>query len=358
MKISIVGIRGLPNNYGGFETLVNNILEHLAKYFEITVYCSSKDIPTRYKEYKNAKLEYIPISSHGFRGILYDSIALIKSVKSFDKILILAFGTGLIIPLFKKYKTKFIVNIGGLDWQRSKWNSIERKVIKKAESNLININKTIISDNIGIKEYIKNEYNRESILIPYGGDQAKNINIVYSDIKKYPFLSTKYAITVARIQPDNNIEMLLNTFNKLNKIPLVIVGNWNNSKYGQKVKKKYLIAKNIILLNAVYDEFILDKLRSNCTFYVHGHSAGGTNPSLVEAMHLGLPIFAFASGYNEYTTFNKAKYFKDEEELSYLISNYEHLNLSQIGRDMKQLAKLHYCWADITSKYQDVFLKK
>ena len=119
---------------------------------------------------------------------------------------------------------------------------------------------------------------------------------------------------------------------------------------------KYNNVKNLILLDAIYDRLQLDVLRSNCTLYIHGHSAGGTNPSLVEAMYLGLPIFAFASGYNEYTTENKAIYFKDANQLTVLVNNYTMLNLSVLGNEMKGIAEISYRWDSIAGKYRDLFL--
>lgn len=356
MKLSIVGTRGLPNNYGGFETLAEYLVKYLANDFEITVYCSSKDLPDKLKEYNGAKLKYIPITSHGALGILYDSISLIRSVKKYDKILFLGFGGGLIIPFLRKYKNKIILNIGGLDWKRDKWSPRAKKVIKFAEKSLVENCSHIISDNIGIQDYLKSKYNRNSTLIAYGGDQAEKIVVKDTNIIEYQFLSNQYAFIVTRIQEDNNIEMLLNAFMKQKKIPFVMVGNWNNSEYGQKIKAKYLNKTNLILLDAIYDRKKLDLLRSNCTIYVHGHSAGGTNPSLAEAMYLGLPVFAFASGYNEYTTFNKAKYFRNEDELAQLIKDYEILNLDKIGDELKELADKHYRWSHIANEYKKVLL--
>jgi len=358
MKIAILGTRGIPNNYGGFETLTEYLVEYLSKEFEITVFCSSKDISTKMDEYNGAKLKYLPISSHGGIGIIYDSISLILSVRKYDKILFLGFGGGLIIPFLKMYSHKIILNIGGLDWKRNKWSPKAKKVIKLAEKLLVQYTDRIISDNRGIQDYLLKEYGKASSLIAYGGDQVKKINITPASIIEYPFLKTHYAFIVTRIQEDNNIEMLLKSFLLQRKMPLVMVGNWDNSPYGKKIKSKFENETNLILLDAIYDRQKLDILRSNCTIYVHGHSAGGTNPSLVEAMYLGLPVFAFASGYNEYTTFNKAKYFKNENELVHLIETYETQEALKIGHELKKLAEKHYIWADIANEYKKVILNR
>ncbi|MCY1719093.1 DUF1972 domain-containing protein [Prolixibacteraceae bacterium Z1-6] len=354
MRLAIVGTRGIPNNYGGFETLAEYLVNYLSTDIDITVYCSSKDLPTKISEYNGAKLKYIPVSSHGAFGILYDSISLFSAIRKFDKVLFLGFGGGFVMPFIKRYKHKVIVNIGGLDWKRNKWSPLAQKVIKKAEEFLIKYSGQIISDNKGIHDYILNEYGRESSFIAYGGDQAKQMPMTNECKKENPFVKSPYAFIVTRIQEDNNITLMLDAFVDKNTMPLVIVGNWNNSQYGITTKKKYLNKKNVFLMDAIYMQKKLDTLRSNCTLYIHGHSAGGTNPSLVEAMNLGLPILAFSNGYNENTTFNKALYFKNSEELSSLVDSYESLNLDKMKEELKSLANDHYQWEVVARKYHKI----
>lgn len=359
MRLAIVGIRGIPNNYGGFETLAEYLVQYLSTEVSITVYCSSKDIKTKFKSYKGASLQYIPISSHGVNGIVYDSIALLKALKSADKILLLGFGAGYVMPfLSKKSKKKIAVNIGGLDWKRSKWSSFAQKIIRLSEKLLIKNANIIIADNILIQNYISDMYKRESAFIAYGGDQSVKQPIDNADIYEYSFLNHKYAFTVARIQSDNNIDMILDGFINQTELPIVIVGNWNASQYGKKTRERYSAYKAIYLLDAIYDQRQLDLLRSNCAIYIHGHSAGGTNPSLVEAMYLGLPVFAFASGYNEYTTANEAIYFKNSRELTTLVQNYASLDILSIGEKLKKIAEDAYKWSDVSEKYKAIFFNE
>jgi glycosyltransferase involved in cell wall biosynthesis len=356
-SLAIVGIRGIPNNYGGFETLAEYLVEYLAKDIPITVYCSSKDMDHAMPSYKGAQLKYIPVTSHGALGIVYDSIALIRAVKTHDKVLFLGFGGGFVLPFLKEFHNKIILNIGGLDWKRSKWSPFAQKVIKKAESLLIMNSGQIISDNVLIQKYILDTYGRESTLIAYGGDQAKKKEITSNALKDFPFLARDYAFSVTRIQPDNNIDMILEAFAAQDQLPLVMVGNWNNSSYGIETKAKFQNDNNLILLDAIYDREKLDVLRSNCTIYIHGHSAGGTNPSLAEAMYLGLPVFAYASGYNEYTSDNQAIYFKDLQELKGLINNYKNIDLAAIGHNLEEIAHKLYRWEIIAEKYKEVILR-
>jgi len=357
MKLAIVGIRGIPNNYGGFETLAEYLVEHLSSEIDITVYCSSVDMDSNMQEHNGAQLRYIPITSHGAKGIIYDSLALIKAINSFDKVLFLGFGGGYVMPfLSKKQQNKLILNIGGLDWQRNKWSSFAQKIIKTAERLLIKNCGRIVADNIGIQKYIKETYNKNSTLIAYGGDQAIHREISDLALAEYPFLKDKYAFTVTRIQSDNNIEMILESFCMQDVMPLVMVGNWNNSEYGKIIKAKFQNHEGLILLDAIYDRKKLDILRSNCTIYIHGHSAGGTNPSLTEAMYLGLPVFAYSSGYNEYTTNNLAIYFNSAEELASQVENYTSLPIANMGSKLMEYAKTNYRWSDVANKYKRLIL--
>lgn len=358
MKIAIVGIQGLPNQYGGFETLSEFLVKYLGKEHEITVYCSSVDQNGRPEEYMGAKLKYYNITSHGGKGIIFDCKSLIDSARGdFDVILILGFGPGPVMPfLGKKTKAKVILNFGGLDWKRDKWSAKARFVIKMCEKLLVKNSSIIVSDNGKIRDYITEEYGRESELIAYGGNQACPLAITDDLREKYPFLNDKYAFEVARIQSDNNIEMLMKAFIKAQKMPLVLVGNWKSTEWGRKMKAKYENEKDLILLDAIYDKSILDVLRSNCYLYVHGHSAGGTNPSLCEAMYLGLPIFAFSNGYNENTTNHQARYFKDEDELCSLIKTIKKEELDNMRPLMKQYADAHYIWEYIAKEYEKLFV--
>lgn len=360
MNVAIVGIQGLPNNYGGFETLSEYLVEYLAEEINFTVYCSSVDLPTHLSVYNNAKMKYIPVSSHGAKGIIYDSLALIDAVKNkFDVILILGFGPGFVMPfLSKKTCEKIILNFGGLDWKRDKWGKFTRKIIRLCEKLLVRNSAIVIADNVKIQEYITSTYHKDSELIAYGGDQAEFRTINEEFKLNYPFLNGEYAFTVTRIQSDNNIEMMLKAFVQADKYPFVVVGNWNASEYGRKIKKMYQNKKSLILLDAIYDRKILDVLRSNSTLYIHGHSAGGTNPSLCEAMYLGLPIIAYLSGYNEYTTENEAIYFENEEKLSQIILSYDTINRKKLGEKMRNIATKKYIWKNVANQYREVILKK
>jgi glycosyltransferase involved in cell wall biosynthesis len=351
-KIAIIGSQGIPSKYGGFETLAEYLTQYLSNDYDITVFCSSKVFKNRIKRYNNSNLKYIPFSANGSSSVLYDSISLVLSL-NYDKILILGASSGLLMPILWPWKKKFVFNSGGIDWKRSKWSPFAKRVIKILERLAINNSGLIISDNQGIYDYIRQEYSKESVLIEYGGDQIYHIAPGINDYEKYPFLRGKYAFSVARIQPDNNINLILDSFVRCQDIPIVFVGNWNNSSYGLSLKKLYGNTSNIYLFDAIYDQKELNLLRSNCYIYIHGHSAGGTNPGLVEAMNLELPVLAFASGFNEYTTEGKALYFSSSEDLIKIMKSINDLKLTEIRKQMLKIAEKRYKWSIITKKYSN-----
>lgn len=148
--------------------------------------------------------------------------------------------------------------------------------------------------------------------------------------------------------------MVLEAFANFSAFPLVMVGNWSNSEYSRGLKKKYSSNSNLILLDPIYDQRELNILRSNCTVYIHGHSAGGTNPSLVEAMYLGLPVFAYDVNFNRATTEGKARYFHSESELLSMLQQVKPEEREALGREMKTIANRRYTWPAIAQRYRFV----
>src|SRR5690606_1240493 len=200
----------------------------------------------------------------------------------------------------------------GLEWKRDKWGGLARKYLKKQEELAVKFSHCVVVDNAGIQEHVTTSYLKESHLIPYGGDHVFRAELKTTTVEEFNLPET-YAFKVCRIEPENNIHLILEAFSEV-ETNLVIIGNWNNNHYGKKLRIAYN-KKNIHLLDPIYNQEQLNEIRSNCFLYIHGHSAGGTNPSLVEAMYLGLPILAFDVSYNKFTTKNTALYFKNKEEI-------------------------------------------
>lgn len=355
-EVAIIGTVGIPAKYGGFETLTEYLTLLLQDKVKFIVFCSSKSYSEKKATHNGAQLIYLPLQANGGQSILYDIVSLFKSAKIADTILILGTSGCIVLPLFRLFypKKKLIINIDGLEHRRQKWNYTARNMLKISEKLAVKYATSIIVDNKGIQDYVFKTYGKNTILIAYGGNHVKNLNLT-SETKLKLLIPDFYALKVCRIEPENNLHIVLEAFSKL-KINLVIIGNWENNDYGKNLKLKYSGIKNILLLDSIYDQDILDEIRSNCAFYVHGHSAGGTNPSLVEAMFLGLPVICFDVIYNRETTLNQAIYFNTADELISIIQSLNQTALNKLGKKMKKIAEENYTWEKISGQYLKLFL--
>lgn len=355
--IGIIGTNGLPGKYGGWDQLVIHLTSNLKERFNFIVYTSYTSIDKNTKDYNGTKLVKIKFKANGIQSIPYDIVSMIHAIRCCDVLFICGTSGCIFLPIIKMFNKKIILNPDGQEWKRDKWIKPVQLFLKLSERIGINNSTYIISDNQIIKEYIRNEYKKESTLIEYGGDQVLKTVLSETTSKKYGITQGKYAFKVCRIVPENNIDIILDSFSKNRNTNLIIVGNFENSNYGKNLKIKYSPFPNLKLLDPIYDQAILDELRSNCGLYIHGHSVGGTNPSLVEAMNLGLCIVAFKVDYNIVTTENKAIYFENEKDLMAIIEMFENnqLNIVAYQNEMERIAKNRYKWSIITDKYAEVF---
>ncbi|HCB2209240.1 TPA: DUF1972 domain-containing protein [Citrobacter farmeri] len=349
-KIAIIGTVGIPACYGGFESLVQNLVDYQSSDISYTVFCSSKTYQIKPNSYKSARLEYIPLKANGVSSIFYDIFSLLACLRmKHDVILILGVSGCVILPFFRLFsRSKIVTNIDGLEWRRDKWGYLTKAFLKLSERIAVKFSDVVISDNQAISDYVSTEYNKKSKVIAYGGDHVMIPNADISDAKR------SYYLSLCRIEPENNVAMILEAFAKL-PYHLKFVGNWNNSDYGRSLKEKYSIYPNINIVDPIYDIETLFELRSKCKGYIHGHSAGGTNPSLVEAMQFGIEIIAFDCNFNRYTTEDRAYYFVNEESLRKNIADIESTATSGVGPAMSEIAVRRYQWSIIARQYEEIF---
>ncbi|GGM97898.1 DUF1972 domain-containing protein [Shewanella xiamenensis] len=348
-KVNVVGTVGIPACYGGFESLVENLTSYSSSNVKYHVFCSSKSYTKKLTECNGASLSYIPLSANGVQSIPYDICSLIYSLfKRPDVTLILGVSGCLFLPIYRLFSSsKIVTNIDGLEWKREKWGCLARKFLKLSESFAVKFSDVIITDNKAIGDYVDSEYSKSNAVIAYGGDHAivKNIDVGPTG---------DYFLSLCRIEPENNVQMILEAFlNSQQK--LKFVGNWDASDFGRDLKRKFATSPNIQILDPIYDINQLYKLRSQCKGYVHGHSAGGTNPSLVEAMHFEKPIFAFDCAFNRYSTEDKALFFASSKDLYDKLRTINENELTVISMNMKMIAERRYTWKVITKMYEDTY---
>jgi len=354
-KTAIVGTVGIPASYGGFETLAENLVEfHERKKLpgNLIVYCSSKDCPSRPDTHSGAELAYVNLSANGPVSVLYDAISLLSAVRRrCDVILLLGVSGAFALPLVRALsRATIITNVDGVEWKREKWKGFARWWLKKSERWAVRFSHHVVADNGGIAAHVAAMYEEDCKVIAYGGDHAVQVS---ARPYKGAQLPQAYALALCRIEPENNVAMILEAFSR-SVTPLVFIGNWDKSDYGRRLKEQYEKDPSITLLDPIYDVGILRSIRANASIYVHGHSAGGTNPSLVEMMHFGLPVYAYDCTYNRFTTEDRAMFFSTARELREAIQSQNVGMLDRVGTDMLQIARDKYTWEKIGQRYFDL----
>lgn len=361
MKIAILGTRGIPNYHGGFEQFAEYFSIFLQeKGIDVSVYCSSLH-PYKKTEYKKitriicADLE----NKIGTAGqFIYDLNCILDSrKKNFDVILQLGYTSSSIWSFLLPKNALIITNMDGLEWKRSKYNNYVQRFLKVAEKIAAKKSDFLIADSIGIQEYLNNKYNKKSEYIAYGATVFDFPNFQkIENIVKEPY---SYDLLIARMEPENNVEVIIKGYvqGEFHR-KLLLVGNYNNTDFGKKIYKKYCKHPNIIFLGAIYDINVLNNLRYYSNIYFHGHSVGGTNPSLLEAMACSCCIVAHDNIFNRSILNTDAIYFLDENQVSTL----SRLNKKQEDIRLKIINNIdkirhQYDWEVINNAYLN-FIKE
>ncbi len=356
-RVAILGCAGIPANYGGYETLAQNLVERKQREeIKYVVYCSSLAYPVKLKEYCGARLVYCPFKANGWQSPIYDALTYIHAYFACDTIVTLSSVGSFVLPFLRIFgKRRIIANYDGVELNRNKWNFLSRMVIKICQKCTSWFASLHIADNSAMVPILKETYGIESTVIEYGGDNAYPVKDDTTLRSRYHLEPKSYYFNVARIEPENNTDKILSAFEKLPDKQLVLVGNWRKNDYAKVLYQRYSNTPNIKLIDPIYEPNEINLLRSNCQVYIHPHSVGGTNPSLVEAMSLGLPIIAFDVIFNRTTTENRALYFKTADAMIETIRTLRDEQLPALGINMAEIAQRRYRWATIVSKYEELY---
>lgn len=358
MKIAILGTRGIPNFYGGFEQFAEYLSEYLVNNgHEVYVYCSN-DHPYKDSKWKNVNLIHKsdPEDKIGTIGqFVYDFLCITDSRKhNFDIILQLGYTSNSIWFRFLPSKSKIVTNMDGLEWKRTKYSFWVKKFLHLAESWAARKSDILVADSIGIQKYLYARYKKVSYYIPYGANVFTNSNP--NILEEYNLECYSYHLVIARLEPENNIEVILDgVVDSKNTLPTIIIGN-HNTKFGEYLKNKYIKDSRIIFLGGIYNFEHLNNIRFYSKLYFHGHSVGGTNPSLLEAMASNALICAHKNIFNSSILNLDAFYFEDYLDVSDLLNrdfskeDYNSFILSNI-----QKINDVYSWDNVLNQYLTMF---
>jgi glycosyltransferase involved in cell wall biosynthesis len=358
MNIAIIGTRGIPNHYGGFEQFAEYLsLGLVERGHKITVYNSHKH-PYQEKTWNGVELIhcYDPEEKIGTAGqFVYDFNCILDSRnRKFDIILQLGYTSSSIWGWLLPRKISIVTtNVDGLEWKRTKFSPRVKKFLKYAERLGIKYSDYLISDSIGIQDYLKTTYNKDSLYIPYGAHLFKDPN--QNSISKYDIAPYAYNMLVARLEPENSIEMILDGVVQAEQDEKFLVVGKHDTKFGIYLKEKFKRFNNICFVGGIYDINVLNNLRHFSNIYFHGHTVGGTNPSLLEAMASQSLIAANQNIFNESILGEDAFYFRSQDDVASLLQKVKKEdNLSLLRRNELKISNT-FSWDNIINQYENHF---
>jgi len=360
MKIAILGTRGVPAKYGGFETCAEEIsVDLVAKGHKVLAYGRKGNHDDSQKEYKGVKLYHIPRIkgkiTETFSNTFFSMIHVL-----FQRVDVIYVMNAANIPIcFISWllRKKIVINVDGLEWKRKKWGKFAQNYYQWAEKLSTYFSNRIISDSMGIAEYYLDRYKTETTFIAYGANIENSENPDILD--EYNLKPREYFFVASRLEPENNVDITIKAFEKVQTDKkLVIAGGANyDSDFIKEIHKTK--DERIIFLGPIYTEGHIKELHCNCFAYVHGNEVGGTNPALLKALGYGNTVLALNVNFNAEVIKNagilydrsaddlarKIQSLVDDEEFCFSFKN-----------KAKNRIKEAYTWEKISNEYE-VFFK-
>ncbi|WP_049477206.1 beta 1-4 rhamnosyltransferase Cps2T [Streptococcus constellatus] len=378
--VFIIGSRGLPAKYGGFETFVENLVEHqISSQIQYHVACLSDDEAYHHFDYKGVDCFTIKAPKLGpARVIAYDMMAInyaLKLVKNqkIDQPIFYILGNTIgafIAPFARKIHHAggvFYINPDGLEWKRAKWSKSVQNYLKYSEKMMTKHADLVISDNQGIETYIKKSYPwSKTTFIAYGTDLCLS-SLTFQDEKVRHFFDTwaskekSYYLIVGRFVPENNYEIIIREFMKSQtQRDLLIVCNHQGNAYFEELRQKTNFDQDerIKFVGTIYDQDLLKYIRNQAFAYIHGHEVGGTNPGLLEALAQTDLNLVLGVDFNQQVAKETVFYWdKKEDSLVDLLHQVDkQSDFSDQGQAAKENMKEHYTWEKIVGEYEELFL--
>ncbi|PUE08626.1 hypothetical protein B9Z51_06655 [Limnohabitans sp. T6-5] len=316
MTVSFIGSAGIPNRYGGFESFLEHCAPAIAlRGIPVLVTCDARLYTEQETDFHGVYREFLNVPANGAASVVHDALAFLRVFSRSAQIVVLGVSGGPWFPLFRLLCSitgkRLIVNVDGVEWRRTKFSAKKRRLLKLFDVLAQYFSHHVVYDNEALYDYLTASAKRKSTCIPYPGDHVLRLeNAVRKPLT---------ALTVCRIEPENNLELLIQGALRSTIMVYTIVGNWNNSNYARALRMGYAAEPRLRLLDPIYDPVELAELRESCAYYLHGHSVGGTNPSLVEMLFYDCEVFCFDVEFNRHSAGQGANYFKTADELQRLL---------------------------------------
>lgn len=361
-QLIITGIRGVPAAHGGFETFSENLAVYLVKHgWKVTVYCqeSYDDFQQISEtEWQGVRRIHIPVKGQGAKAtIIFDYLSLKQAAKEPGLILTLGYNTALFNLRLRLSRKKNLINMDGIEWKRDKWKWYEKAWLYMNERVGALTGNHLIADHPEIKNHLKTRVKESKItMIPYGARDVTVADVTL--LEEFKLKAHKYALVIARAEPENSILEIVQSFSsKPRAVKLVVLGKYDRSdQYHAEVLDA--ASSDVLFVGAVYEHAVLDALRFYSCLYVHGHTVGGTNPSLIEALGAGQPVLAHDNHFNRWVAGEGAAYFLDTEECNLKFDELLHdkERLLQMTNFSRRRFDEDFKWQKILAQYERLFL--
>jgi glycosyltransferase involved in cell wall biosynthesis len=359
VKVALLGTRGVPAQYGGFETAVEEIGRRLAERgYQVTVYCRNPG--QSQTEYLGMQLVNAPAVRHRMAETLSHttvSVAHAITRRRPDAVLLLNAGNAPLLPALRAARIPTAIHLDGLESRRAKWRGMGARYYQWAEASAIRNGQIVIADAQAIADHVEQKFGRTCVVIPYGAELIEPPAARLAELNLQP---GDYHLVVARFEPENHVlEAVVGYRSSGQQRPLVVVGSAPYSQwYIDAVEQAAAGDERIHLVGAVYDQELLDQLYAHATTYIHGHSVGGTNPSLLRAMGAGTAVLALDVEFNREVTDGQALFWATSEDLTAHFNRLDEasmieqlISLRQASRDRVRTA---YQWETVTDDYESV----
>lgn len=352
-----MGTRGVPAQYGGFETAVEEIGSRLAaRGYEVTVYCRNPG--QRLREYRGMHLVNAPAIRHRVAETLSHTAASTVHAIVADRpaaVLLLNAGNA---PMLKPLALAGIptaIHLDGLESRREKWRGMGARYYRWAERAAVRWGREVIADAQAIADYVQVEYGRRCVVIPYGAEVIHPGSDRLAEVGVQP---GAYHLVVARFEPENHVLEEIHAYRQSRlRAPLLVVGSAPYSQwYVDAVHAAARDDDRIRFLGSIYDKELLDQLYGHATTYLHGHSVGGTNPSLLRAMGAGAPVLGFDVEFNREVTAGQALFWTDADALTTLLDSLADdaraAELAEYAKAGRERVATVYRWDAVTDQYE------
>jgi glycosyltransferase involved in cell wall biosynthesis len=353
MRLAILGARGIPARYGGFETFAEQLAVRLVeRRHEVTVFCEGAG--EAIEEYKSVKLRHIAARSLGpLSTVVYDAACLWQARSSFDVVYMLGYGSSALCWLPRIWGTKVWINMDGLEWARGKWDPFARWYLRCAEAIAMWTPDRIIADAAAIKENLQSRHRKlpPCDVIPYGCETVSGAGA--EELNGFGLEAGSYYLVVCRFEPENHIREIIEGFLESNtQTRLMLVGDHTRKSAYVESLGRYN-SDRLLFAGPVYDESRIQALRYFCRAYLHGHSVGGTNPSLLEAMGCGNVVIANDNPFNREVLGDTGLFFSTAKAVSACIDSVDCGRADIAGMKVKvvERVKQFYTWDRITDYY-------